>query len=148
MTNHLEFIFDMIKGLAAYEKAPEQVTLSLDQLKLDGFGDSPLFNAIILELDDLPVGFSLFYNRYSTWKGKSLYLEDLYILPEHRGNGLGKDAMLYLAKLAIDTNCGRFEWQCIDWNEPAINFYKSLKADIDGEWLNCRLEGTNLQSYK
>ncbi|OUR96919.1 hypothetical protein A9Q84_11325 [Halobacteriovorax marinus] len=135
------FIYKLINDLAEYERAPEQVKLTLEQLKLDGFGDEPLFESIILELDETPVGMALFYNRYSTWKGKSLYLEDLYIIPDFRGHGLGMMTMKYLANIAVETNCHRFEWQVLDWNEPSIKFYQSLQADLDGEWVNCRLEG-------
>jgi GNAT superfamily N-acetyltransferase len=139
-----KFIYQMIQDLALYEKAPEKVTLTLSQLESDGFGQSPLFDSIILELDQKPVGMALFYNRYSTWKGKSLYLEDLYVLPEYRGHGLGLMTMKYLASLAIETNCRRFEWQVLDWNEPSIKFYENLGTDLDGEWINCRLEGDSI----
>lgn len=138
------FILQMIKDLAEYEKAPEKVLVTLEQLESDGFGDKPLYESIILELENKPVGMALFYNRYSTWMGKSLYLEDLYVIPESRGHGLGLQAMKYLAKLAKETQCFRFEWQVLDWNEPSIKFYKSLEADLDPEWINCRLEGDSL----
>ena len=135
------FIFEMITQLASYEKAAEQVKLKEDQLLRDGFGEHPLFESIILELDNISVGMALFYNRYSTWKGKSLYLEDLYIIPKARGKKLGIMAMKYLANYAVDTHCFRFEWQVLDWNEPSINFYKTINTDLDSEWINCRLEG-------
>lgn len=135
------FILKMIQQLADYEKATDRVKITEEQLRKDGFGNTPLFESIILELNSEPVGMALFYNRYSTWMGKSLYLEDLYIIPEARGNKLGIMAMKYLANYAIKTNCYRFEWQVLDWNEPSINFYKSINTDLDGEWINCRLEG-------
>ncbi len=135
-----EFILQMIKDLAEYEKASHEVIISAKQLEIDGFEEN-LFDAIILEQKGSPVGMALFYNRYSTWKGKSLYLEDLYIIPQARGNGLGLMAMKYLAKLANDTKCNRFEWQVLDWNTPSIKFYESFKTQLDGEWINCRLEG-------
>ncbi len=87
---------------------------------------------------------ALFYYRYSTWKGKSLYLEDLYIKPESRGNGFGTYVMKWLAKYAVENDCKRFEWQVLDWNMPAIDLYQKLGADLDGEWINCRLEGDSL----
>ncbi len=135
----------MIRDLAIYEKAEDQVKISLDQLKEDGFGDQPLYDSIILELEGRAVGMALYYNRYSTWKGKSLYLEDLYVLPEFRGHGLGLKTMKYLANIAVETNCYRFEWQVLDWNVPSIEFYKKLGTDLDGEWINCRLEGSAIK---
>lgn len=141
------FIIQMIKDLAEFEKAPEQMILSTEQLIEDGFKENPLFESIILELNGQPCGMALFYNRYSTWKGRSLYLEDLYVKPEARGNGLGLLAMKYLAKYAAETKCQRFEWQVLDWNEPAIKFYKSFGTDIDGEWMNCKLEGSEIARF-
>ena len=138
------FLLEMIHGLAEYEKAPEQVTLSLDQLTKDGFSNDSFFKSIILEINNEKVGMAIYYNRYSTWKGKSLYLEDLYVIPEFRGRGLGLKTMKYLAQKAVATGCKRFEWQVLDWNEPSIQFYKKLNTDLDGEWVNCRLEGESL----
>lgn len=139
------FIFAMIQELANYEKASERVSLSLEQLIWDGFQcENPLFESIIIEFEQQNAGMALYYNRYSTWKGKSLYLEDLYIKPEFRKNGLGKLTMNWLAKEAVETNCKRFEWQVLDWNEPSIEFYKSIQTDLDPEWINCRLEGNYL----
>lgn len=141
--NDLSFILEMIKQLASFEKAPEAVTVTSEILKNDF--DANLFESIILEKDDLQVGMALFYFRYSTWKGKSLYLEDLYVIPEHRGAGLGKLVMKYLAAYALEQKCGRFEWQVLNWNHPAIEFYKTLGAEIDPDWMNCRLEGDAIE---
>jgi RimJ/RimL family protein N-acetyltransferase len=141
-----KFIFQLICDLAEYEKAPDQVKTSVTQIEKDGFGPEKLFEAIILEYKNKSVGMALFYNRYSTWKGKSLYLEDLYVQPEYRGHGLGLEAMKYLAQYAVETNCQRFEWQVLDWNEPSIKFYESLGSDLDGEWINCRLEGDKIKA--
>ncbi len=138
------FILEMIKKLAIYEKAEDKVLVTLDQLVQDGFTSDTLFKTIILEAEEKPVGMALFYNRYSTWKGKSLYLEDLFVLPEYRGHGLGMLAMKWLAKFALDTHCKRFEWQVLDWNEPSIKFYKTINTELDSEWVNCRLEGEDL----
>ena len=143
--NDVEFIFEMIKELAVYEKAADKVETSIEQIREDGFGEKAYYKAVILELDNKAVGMALFYNRYSTWKGKSLYLEDLYIRPEFRGNGLGMMGMQWLAEYAVETKCYRFEWQVLDWNEPSIQFYKTLNADLDSEWINCRLEGNRIQ---
>lgn len=135
----LPFVLKMVKELAYFEKAPEAVLVTNEVLAADF--EAGLFESIILEKDGDSVGMALFYFRYSTWKGKSLYLEDLYVMPEHRGAGLGKLVMKYLAGYALEQNCGRFEWQVLDWNSPAIEFYKTLGAEIDPEWMNCRLEG-------
>lgn len=140
------FILEMIKELAHFEKAPEKVTLQLEQLIQDGFGENPLYEAIIIyDENGESIGFGLYYNRYSTWKGKSLYLEDLYIKPSARGRGYGKRVMHYLKEHAITTGCSRFEWQVLEWNEPAIRLYEKLGAEIDAEWMNCRLEGDALK---
>ena len=139
------FILQMIKELAKFERAPEKVTLTLEQLTKDGFNAKPLFEALILENSNgQSIGFALYYNRYSTWRGKTLYLEDLYIIPSERGSGLGIKVMEYLRREAIDTGCARFEWQVLDWNSPAIEFYEKLGAELDGEWINCRIEGDAL----
>jgi GNAT superfamily N-acetyltransferase len=142
-----KFIFEMINELACFEKAADQVLVSIKNLEEDGFSDSPLFESIILESSGVKIGMALFYYRYSTWKGKSLYLEDLYIKPENRGNGFGTYVMKWLAKFANENDCKRFEWQVLDWNKPAIELYAKLGADLDGEWINCRLEGSELLKY-
>lgn len=138
------FIFKLICDLAEFERARDKVIVDLDQLINDGFGENPLYFSHILEWEGEAAGFTLCYFRYSTWKGKSLYLEDLFVLPEFRGRGLAKMALRNLKKLANDEKCGRFEWQVLDWNEPAIEFYKSIGAELDPEWINCRMEGESL----
>ena len=134
------FILQMIRALAEYEKEPQEVTITEQELLRDGFGDKPLYSCLILELDRVPVGFALYYNRYSTWKGKTLYLEDLFVVPEARGHGLGKEAMVELARIAHDSGCVRFEWQVLDWNQPAIDFYKSFGTSLQPQWVTCRLD--------
>ena len=144
-SDDVDFIFQLIKDLAEFEKAPEQVTLNLQQLRTDGFDlDNPLYRAFILEHLARPAGFALVYYRYSTWKGKSLYLEDLYILPEFRKKGLGELALTFLADRAVEENCARFEWQVLDWNTPAIRLYEKLGVNLDSEWINCKLEGAEI----
>lgn len=140
------FIFDLICMLAEFEKARDRVINNVDQLIEDGFGERPLYFSHILELDGKPAGFTLCFYAYSTWKGKSLYLEDLFVLPECRGKGLAKLALKFLKEYANKEKCERFHWQVLDWNEPAIEFYKTLGAELDGEWINCRLEGDALKT--
>ncbi len=134
------FILQMIRALADYEKEPQEVTITVEELLRDGFADKPLFQCLILELDLVSVGFALYYNRYSTWKGKTLYLEDLFVVPEARGQGLGKLAMVELARIAHESGCVRFEWQVLDWNQPAIEFYKSFGTSLQPQWVTCRLD--------
>jgi len=140
------FILRLIKELAIFEKAPEKVSLSLQQLQADGFSEKPLFQASIIQWNNIKVGFYLYYFRYSTWKGKSLYLEDLFVLPEYRRRGLARMAFVELSKVAQIEKCGRFEWQVLDWNEGAISFYQSFQTELDSEWINCRLEGDNIKN--
>jgi GNAT superfamily N-acetyltransferase len=134
------FILKMIQALAEYEKEPQEVTITAEELLRDGFGTAPLYSCLIVELESTPVGFALYYNRYSTWKGKTLYLEDLFVVPEARGHGLGKLAMVELARIARDSGCVRFEWQVLDWNQPAIDFYKSFGTSLQPQWVTCRLD--------
>ncbi|MCB9261478.1 MAG: GNAT family N-acetyltransferase [Flavobacteriales bacterium] len=129
-------LLKLIKELAVYERQPEAVIVSEAQLLEDGFGSNPLYGLFVAELDEQVVGISLFYVRYSTWKGKCVYLEDLIVTEKHRRKGVGSalfEATLNFAKL----NCyNRLNWQVLDWNTPAIDFYKKYEASFDGEWLN------------
>ena len=136
----------LIRELAAYERAPEAAVASEADLLRDGFGAVPLFRTLIAELDGAPVGFALFFLAYSTWRGRpTLYLEDLFVRPLARGNGAGRGLMLALAREAVRLGCARFVWQVLDWNTPSIRFYESLGAEVQREWLTCRLEGEALE---
>jgi GNAT superfamily N-acetyltransferase len=131
-------IFALIQELALYEKAPEQVTNTAEQLSIDLF-DKHLCEAIVAELDLEIVGFALYYTSYSTWKGACLYLEDFYVKEDKRKHGIGKllfDEILLVAKRS---NVKRMDWQVLAWNEPAIQFYQKQQALLDPEWLNGRL---------
>ncbi len=139
-------IQQFIRDLAEYERSPESAVATQKDLLRDGFGPEPKYRCVIAELDGDPAGFSLFFYNYSTWQGKpGLYLEDLFVKPVFRGKGIGKALLLYLAKLAIAENCGRFQWQVLDWNTPAIDFYKSLGAEMMSEWLTMRVDGEKLK---
>jgi L-amino acid N-acyltransferase YncA len=133
-------IMDLIKELALYEKAPEQVTVTMEHFVETGFGANPVWWAFVAEVEGVVQGFALYYIRYSTWKGTRLYLEDLLVTNEMRGKGLGK---LLLDQLIVEAKEKKFSgmmWQVLDWNEPAINFYKKYyNANLDGEWINCSL---------
>ncbi|MCU0339671.1 MAG: GNAT family N-acetyltransferase [Spirosomaceae bacterium] len=133
-------VFELVKELAEYEKAADQVTNTPEMMLHDGFGTDPVFGFYVAEADGRIVGISLYYYRYSTWKGKRLYLEDLVVKEAMRGHGLGKllfDATIEEAKA---THCTGMMWQVLDWNEPAINFYKKYGTRFDEEWLNCHLD--------
>ncbi|HYK55381.1 MAG TPA: GNAT family N-acetyltransferase, partial [Flavisolibacter sp.] len=129
-------IMELIHELAVYEKAPEEVTVTLQEFEEAGFGPQPVWKAFVAETDGLIQGFALYYIRYSTWKGCRLYLEDLLVTEEMRGKGLGKLLFDALIREAVEKGFHGMTWQVLDWNEPAINFYKKYKASLDPEWLN------------
>lgn len=132
-------IMELVQELADFEKAPQEVTVTLDHFEQSGFSDKPVWWAFVAEENDIILGFALYYIRYSTWKGQRMYLEDLLVTEEARGKGIGKllfDALITEAK---EKGYNGITWQVLDWNEPAIQFYKKLQADISGEWLNCTL---------
>ena len=144
----LPLIFHFIKQLAIYEKAENAVVASEADIKNSLFSDSATAYALIALLDDKPVGFAVYFYNYSTWLGKNgLYLEDLFVLPEHRGAGIGKALLKQLAQIAVKNNCGRFEWSVLDWNQPAINFYQSIGAKPQDEWIIYRLAGDELKEF-
>jgi GNAT superfamily N-acetyltransferase len=140
-------ILALIRELATYERDPDAVVATEEALLRDGFGERPLFQATIAEWSGEPVGFAFWFLAYSTWRAQpTLYLEDLFIRPGARGRGIGKEMMRYLARTALDTGCGRFVWQVLDWNTPSIEFYESLGAKVVREWLTCRVDGDALQA--
>ena len=141
-------ILGLIRALAVYEREPDAVLATEADLVRDGFGDRPAFHVILAEDDGVTVGFALYFFSYSTWLGRRcLYLEDLFVHPEHRGHGAGLALMKHLAGIAIAEGCKRFVWQVLDWNEPSIRFYESLGARIAREWLTARLEGDALEAF-
>lgn len=136
---------ELIKELAEYEKAPHEVTNTLAKMEEDGFGKNPIFGFFVAEKEQNIVGISLYYYRYSTWKGKRLYLEDIIVTEKERGSGLGKLLFDRTMQQCLDDNCTGMMWQVLDWNEPAINFYKKYNAKMDYEWVNCHLEATQIK---
>jgi GNAT superfamily N-acetyltransferase len=138
-------ILELIQGLAVYEKLAHEVTATEAGLRETLFGARPAADVIIAYAGDTPAGFALFFPNYSTFLGKpGLYLEDLFVRPEYRGQGLGLALMKRLAQIAVERGCGRFEWSVLDWNEPAIGFYESLGAKLMDGWSIVRVNGEAL----
>ena len=131
-------IMELIHGLALYEKAPEQVVNTALDLGIHLF-EEKICEAIVAEKENQIVGFALYYTNYSTWKGKCLYLEDFYVLPELRGEGIGSLLFDEVVSIAKTRGVKRMDWQVLEWNEPAINFYKKKAAILDPEWINGRI---------
>lgn len=139
-------IFHFIKELAIYEKMLDDV-VGTEELLEDHIFNKKRVEVLIAEEDDKPIGFCLFFYNFSTFLGRSgIYLEDIYILPEYRGKGYGKTIFKELAKIAVERNCGRMEWTCLDWNKPSIDFYTKLGAVPMDEWTVYRLAGENLNN--
>ena len=136
----------LIRELAAYEKLLDQVSLSEERLGRHLFGDRRYAEVLLAEEGGEPVGFALFFHNYSTFLGlPGIYLEDLFVLPAQRSRGVGRALLTHLARLAVDRGCGRLEWSVLDWNEPAIGFYRRLGARANSEWTGYRLEGAALE---
>ena len=132
-------MLQLIKELAQYEHALLEVSNTVERMETEGFGEHPIFGFLVAEKNDRIVGTAIYYYRYSTWKGKRLYLEDLIVTDQERGEGIGKLLMDELIKFAKSKGCSGMMWQVLDWNEPAINFYKKYNTSFDGEWVNCSL---------
>ena len=139
-------ILQLIRDLAEYERAPNDVTATEEQLADVLFGPRPAAEvALAFAGDEQPVGFAVFFHNFSTWLGKSgLYLEDLFVKPDQRGKGYGRALLVHLAKIARDRGCGRLEWAVLDWNEPAMRFYRALGAKPMDEWTVFRLTGDGI----
>ena len=143
----LELIIGFIRALADYERLADAVVLDPVQLGGHLFGDKPMAEVLIGEIDGAPRGFALFFHNFSTFAGKpGIYLEDLFVDPEARGSGLGKALLARLAQLAMERGCARLEWSVLDWNEPSIAFYKSLGAKAMDEWTVYRMDGDALEA--
>jgi GNAT superfamily N-acetyltransferase len=133
-------ILELIRELATYERAPNEVVATEEQLVEVLFGERPTAEVLLAFESKSPVGFAVFFHNFSTWLGRpGLYLEDLFIKPEKRGKGYGRALLVDLAKIALDRGCGRMEWAVLDWNEPAIKFYRALGAKALEEWTVFRL---------
>ncbi|KAG5464109.1 hypothetical protein LSCM1_00289 [Leishmania martiniquensis] len=142
----IERMYDLIMELAVYERAPECVTVSKEEMEEEGFSERPLWSAFVAELqgaDDVEprvIGMALYYYRYSTWRGRMLYLEDFVVTELCRGVGAGKMLFERVVQQAKEEGCHGMVWQALEWNTPAINFYKRYDAEIDSGWVNCMLQ--------
>ena len=146
--NDVPVILDFIKKLAEYEKLSYQVEATEEDLKKTLFDEKSNAEVILGYYYDKPVAFALFFHNFSTFLAKKgIYLEDLYVLEEFRRNGFGKKMLKFLAELAIERNCGRFEWSVLDWNTPAIEFYKKIGAELKTEWILTRMTGNSLLNF-
>lgn len=139
-------LLELVKELALYERAPQEVTVTAEHFEESGFGSNPVWWAFVAEAPSPSgegrgeiLGFALYYIRYSTWKGQAMYLEDILVTEAARGKGIGKLLLDRLIVEAKEKGFKRIVWQVLEWNEPAINFYKKYNADFDGEWVNCSI---------
>jgi GNAT superfamily N-acetyltransferase len=138
-------ILELIHELALYEKAPQEVTVTLQEFVAAGFGEAPVWKAFVAESADRIIGFALYYIRYSTWKGCRLYLEDFIVTEEFRGQGVGKLLFETVMQEAKDKGFNGMSWQVLDWNEPAINFYNKYQANLEAGWLNASFSTEQIQ---
>ena len=148
LKSDLPRVLELIKELAMYEKAPAEVVVSIEELERDGFGDNPVFEFFVAEVEDKIVGISLYYIKYSTWKGKCIFLEDIIITEKFRRYGIGKKLFDETVKVAKEKNVRRLEWQVLEWNESAIKFYEKINSNFDREWINCKLTEEQIKEYK
>ena len=139
-------ILALIRDLAIYEKEPDAAIATEEDLLRDGFGPEPYFRCIMAEWDGAVAGFALYFFQYSTWEGRpALYLEEFFVREAFRKRGIGVALFRRLAQIALDRNCTRFQWECLDWNQPALDFYESTGAKVMREWLNLRVTGDDLR---
>lgn len=140
-------ILKFIRMLAEYERALDEVLITENDLARDGFADNPKFETLICFKSGEAAGMALFYHRYSTWKGPSLYLEDIFIDPKYRRHGIATSMMNILCQIAVERSCERFEWQVLNWNQSAIDFYSAFKPTFDDEWINVKLTLNQAKDY-
>jgi len=139
-------VLALVKELAVFEKQPNEVQVTVAEMLDWGFGKKKIFDFFVLEVDYIPVGMALYYYKYSTWKGKCLFLEDIIITEKERGKGYGKLLFAEVIKVARKKKVRRMEWQVLEWNSAAMEFYKKYNTRFDGEWINCKLTYEQLQS--
>lgn len=143
----LPHVLDLVRELAVFERAAHEVTNTVQDMERDGFGPHPLFGFFVAENDHSIVGLALFYYRYSTWKGKRIYLEDIVVTERERGKGIGKLLFERTMQKTLEDGCSGMTWQALDWNEPALNFYRKYNSKLDGEWITFTLEAEQIRQF-
>lgn len=138
--NDLPRVHELIRELALFEKSPEQVITTVESMEKDGFCANPVFNLIVAEVDQTIVGMALYFTKYSTWRGKGLYLDDLIVTEAYRGKGIGSKLLHAFFAAAKESGAKQLHWQVLDWNTPAIEFYKKVGARIEAEWWDCKVD--------
>jgi GNAT superfamily N-acetyltransferase len=132
-------VLELVKELALYEKAPDEVITNIEQMIADGFGSNPVYKLLVAEVDGMVQGIAIYFIKYSTWKGKGIYLDDIIVQEKFRGEGIGKKLFDEVIKECKRAACKQLHWQVLDWNEPAINFYKKYNTSFENGWVNCKL---------
>ena len=148
LASDLPRVLELIKELAAYEKAPLEVENTVEEMIEDGFKENPIYHLLIAEENSIILGIAIYYIKYSTWKGKCVFLEDIIVTETERGKGTGAKLFEEVIKVSKEMKVRRMEWQVLDWNEPALNFYKKYNAHLDSEWVNGKLTYDQLQNFK
>ena len=145
--NDLPYVLALIKELAVYENAPNEVTVTVEEMERDGFDDNPIFHFFVADYEGQIIGIALYYIKYSTWKGKCVFLEDIIVTEVFRKHGIGKKLFDEVVNVAKQMKVQRLEWQVLNWNKTAIDFYKKLNSNFDDEWVNCKLTGEQIEKY-
>jgi GNAT superfamily N-acetyltransferase len=140
-------VLELITELAIYEKAPNDVVVTVPEMENWGFGKDKLFDFFVAERSGIIVGIALYYYKYSTWKGKCLFLEDIIVTESLRGKGIGQLLFEAVARVAKEQKVRRMEWQVLEWNEPALNFYRKYNAHLDPEWINGKFTDEDLEKF-
>ena len=140
-------ILNLIKELALFEKEPESVKLKLSDIENDGFGMKPLFECIVAEINKRIIGMAIYYPRYSTWNGPTIHLEDLIVSEQYKGKGIGTQLYSNFIKMALNSGVKRVEWNVLDWNSPAINFYKKSGAKVLDDWRSVQMHRSEMKKY-
>lgn len=140
-------VLELVRELAEFERAAQEVSNTVEAMEKDGFGTNPVFGFFVAESDKHIVGLSLFYYRYSTWKGKRIYLEDIIVTEQERGRGIGKLLFERTMQKTVEDGCSGMTWQALNWNEPALGFYRKYNSKLDDEWITCTLEAEQIRRF-
>ncbi|REJ85314.1 MAG: GNAT family N-acetyltransferase [Bacteroidetes bacterium] len=140
-------VFALIQELAEFEKAPEQVSNTAEELAKEGFGPNPSYRLLVAEHEEIIVGMAIYFVKYSTWKGRGLFLDDLIVTEKMRSKGIGRMLLNAFLEVAGNEGAKQVHWQVLDWNTPAINFYRNIGSKIDHEWLDCKMSPDEIEAY-